>query len=541
MITVLSSCLSNSGSLPFSVYGETITMTEDPGIRKAEEGKMLLIDGTYSTPVYSLKEPYSVKESNSAFFVKYNSSAGLSLDIYLENKKIADINLPGGNSIIHFQIPLRPGDELKGFKIKSLSSMADKESFRLISAGIESEMPGFKVKKSDNSLEVIVKNGFIITDKGSRFDFGSLSAEADKESYQVQIEVDYDYRGSAKKEYEIVIFSKDHEKSFGLNARRGGKNIFFYSDSLGFVPEGIRFENSDSYFDVTGIGINSFSKMAPADFAPVPADIGTMLTYSISAWRRDDFEVFSWNLFPDILLIDFRDYALQSASLKRLSFFVEKDGFTGRLLDNKVLSGLHGWNAHDYRAESLAEFFNKAEDENFELNPEELILRDLLLGNKIIAKSGTEYIPLSGGILAYSQESSPRLRRLFITHEGYHGIFFSDLQFAADVKGIWNNLEEPEKEFWYNFLGWKRYETEDSYLVANEFMAYLMQQNISQIESYYKEYIIPRYLVAFPDKSEEMNAFLEDYPDHFLRNAEEVEKIAFRYDSITAGELRCLH
>ncbi|MCF6335472.1 MAG: hypothetical protein L3J12_07000, partial [Spirochaetales bacterium] len=222
-------------------------------------------------------------------------------------------------------------------------------------------------------------------------------------------------------------------------------------------------------------------------------------------------------------------------------FFVEKDGFTGRLLDNKTLSGLHGWNAHDYRAESLAEFFNRAEAVKFELNPEELILLDLLLGNEILGKSDSGYIPVSGGIISYSQESSPRLRRLFLTHEGYHGIFFSDLQFAADVKDVWNNLDDPEKQFWYNFLDWKRYEVEDQYLVVNEFMAYLMQQDISQIESYYKNYIIPKYLVVFPEKNEEMTAFLKNYPDHFIKNAKAVEKIAFAHDSITAGELRCLH
>jgi hypothetical protein len=338
----------------------------------------------------------------------------------------------------------------------------------------------------------------------------------------------------------LVIFSDNHEKSFGLNTRHGGTDIHFYSKSLGFIPTGIRIENTDSDFMINKIDISSFSTMVPIDYSPVPADIGTMLSYNKSAWRRSDLEIFSWNLFPDILVLDFRDYVIQSASLKRLSFFVEKDGFTGKLINNETLSKLHGWNAHDYRAEDLAAFFSKAEDENFELNSEEFVIRDILLSNKIIMKTENGYDSISGGILSYSIESSPRLRRLFLTHEGYHGIFFSDLEFAAEVRKIWDSLEEPEKQFWYDFLDWKRYEVDNPHLVVNEFMAYLMQQSIENIESYYKDYAIPKYLIAFPEKAEIMNEFLLNYPDHFLENARKVEEAAFRLDTITAGELRCL-
>ena len=156
-------------------------------------------------------------------------------------------------------------------------------------------------------------------------------------------------------------------------------------------------------------------------------------------------------------------------------------------------------------------------------------------------KTDNGYGPLSGGILSYSIESSPRLRRLFITHEGYHGIFFSDLEFAAEVRTIWDGLEETEKQFWYDFLAWKRYEIDNPYLVVNEFMAYLMQQSIENIESYYKDYIIPKYLIALPEKAESMNEFFQNYPDHFLENAKKVEEAVYRSNTITAGELRCIY
>ncbi|MCF6336211.1 MAG: hypothetical protein L3J12_10770, partial [Spirochaetales bacterium] len=227
---------------------------------------MVLIDGVYSTPVYSLKESYSVKDGNSSFFIDYTSREGVLLDIYQGDKKISDINLPGSNSNIHYQIPVLQGDKIEGFRIKSLSNGETAGSFRLLNAGVEKVMPGFKVKKISDSLELIIKDGFIITDSSS-FSFDRLSAEADRDFNQVQVSVDYDYTGSSKKEYELVIYSKDHEKRFELNARRGGSTIYFYSDSLGFVPSGIKFESTDSAFMVTGIGISSFSKNAHSDYS----------------------------------------------------------------------------------------------------------------------------------------------------------------------------------------------------------------------------------------------------------------------------------
>ena len=202
---------------------------------------------------------------------------------------------------------------------------------------------------------------------------------------------------------------------------------------------------------------------------------------------------------------------------------------------------MHGWNAHDYRAKDLAAFFTKAEEEDFILNPEENELKAILISNRIIKKAESAYDPVSGGILSYSMESSPRLRRLFITHEGYHGIFFSDPGFVAEVQSIWEDLDDSEKQFWYDFLAWKHYDIENPYLVVNEFMAYLMQQQLNDIESYYKDYIIPQYLIAFPDENERMNKFLLNYPNHFVDNAKKVEAAAYRLDSINAGELRCLY
>ena len=53
-------------------------------------------------------------------------------------------------------------------------------------------------------------------------------------------------------------------------------------------------------------------------------------------------------------------YEIQDAFFKRLAFFVEKAGHAGRIESLSALGGLHGYNAHDYRAEDLARFFDTA-------------------------------------------------------------------------------------------------------------------------------------------------------------------------------------
>ncbi len=524
----------------FIGYGVEISLIEKPGVKGIDEGKILLLNEKYTTPLYTLKESWLVDTAADSFYIQYSSKTETILELHLDEEDIKEVHLPGSEEPVRYQIPLVQGNIINGFRVKSIDPVKENKTFKIFGVGIEKFNSGFSVINSNGLSVTVISEGFKIA-ASNTYLFADLSKKADLRFNQVRVSFTYNYTGNGEVVPELVLFSDNHKESFGLNARNGGSEVHFYSNSIGFVPTGIAVKNSGPDFSVTKIDISSFSTLAPFEYDPVPADIGTMLEYKKSAWRRNDWEVFSWNLFPDILVIDYRDYALQAASLKRLSFFVEKEGFAGNLVNNETLSKLHGWNAHDYRAKDLAAFFSFAEEQKFILNHEEHDLKSILLSNKIIIKTDKGYDPVSGGILSYSIESSPRLRRLFITHEGYHGVFFSNLDFVTEVNVIWDNLEDPEKQFWYNFLGWKRYDINNSYLIVNEFMAYLMQQSIENVESYYKDYIIPKYLVAFPERTEEMNEFLLNYPDHFLENAEKIEEAVFRLNSISAGELRCLY
>ncbi len=521
-------------------YGAEIALTEKPGVKEIDEGHLILIDNQYVTPLYSLHQPIEIASESDSFYLQYTSDSRLILKIYMGEDIVNEVNLPISKDIMHYQIPIDSGEMISSFRIISVRSDKDKSNFQLLGSGIEESIQGLSVLKKNESNETVIRQGMEISDPDTYL-FGELSSKADRKFSQVCISLKYDYTGKGKIGPELVLFSDNKEKSFGLNPVHGGAEVYFYSDSLGFIPTGINIKKHDSDFIVRGINISPFSTMVPSDYIPVPADVGIMLSYKHSAWRRSDWELFSWNLFPDILVLDYRDYAIQSSALKRLSFFVEKPGFSGKLIDNETLSKLHGWNAHDYRAKDLAAFFSMAEKESFDLNLEEYEVLNILLSNKVVEKTDNGYAPVSGGLLSYSAESSPRLRRLFLTHEGYHGIFFSDLEFAAEVQVIWDDLEDPEKQFWYDFFDWKRYDINNSYLVVNEFMAYLMQQNTGNVESYYKDYTIPKFNITVPEKAERMNEFLINYPDHFLENAKRVEEAVFRLNTITAGELRCIY
>ena len=59
-------------------------------------------------------------------------------------------------------------------------------------------------------------------------------------------------------------------------------------------------------------------------------------------------------------------------------------------MKDEEIASLHGYNAHDYKAESLAAFFETAQSQNFQLNQSELLLRHILLENGIIKAEGNK-------------------------------------------------------------------------------------------------------------------------------------------------------
>jgi hypothetical protein len=231
---------------------------------------------------------------------------------------------------------------------------------------------------------------------------------------------------------------------------------------------------------------------------PVPADPGLILIYPGESWRDKRYEVFQWPAFPQVLIFDTANYRVQERLFKRLAFFVEKRDYRGRLVPDWELADIHGWNAHDYRAEDLARFFEAARQENFPLLDEERELLDILRYNGIVIQTSTGAIQSgTGAVLSISRESPDYLRYRFMVHEGFHGIFFLDEEFREFSRDRWEKFDADAKQFFRSYLDSQRYDLADPYLTVNEFMAYCLQQPVSQAGRYFGE-TLPRQIDASP-------------------------------------------
>jgi hypothetical protein len=253
------------------------------------------------------------------------------------------------------------------------------------------------------------------------------------------------------------------------------------------IPAGMITHN-DNPLTISGDRIASFSLgygQIPPFPAPIAADPGLVLAWPQERWRDRRYEVFRWDQFPSLLIFDFADYAVQDHMLKRLAFFVEKTGYRGRLVGDEEIAGLYGWNAHDYKADDLARFYQLARESNFPLTAEEREMEQILLTAGIIRNSGAAIQEGEGGIISISRESADYLRVRFMVHEGFHGLFFIDDDFRAFCRRRWQQFPAEARRFIISFFDYQRYDTADEYLLVNEFMGHILQQPVSQAGYYF--------------------------------------------------------
>lgn len=247
-------------------------------------------------------------------------------------------------------------------------------------------------------------------------------------------------------------------------------------------------KNSVTSLIMTGDDAALAAPAGKSVLVPFETDPGFILNWPEKNWRNPDYELFEWDRFPGVLFFDTRDYAVQNDFFRRLAYYAEKTGYRGTLVRDEILQNKHGYNAHDYSAETLAAFFTKAQKENFRLNAKEYQLCDILLANKVIEKDGSGYKSGRGAVISISQNSASWLRGRFIAHEGWHGIFFTDEKFRNTVTAVYYTMDQTSLEFLKKFWHTQAdldYDMNDAYLVHNEFMAYLMQQPLSGVADYF--------------------------------------------------------
>ncbi|MBP5519361.1 MAG: hypothetical protein J6X84_02120 [Treponema sp.] len=367
---------------------------------------------------------------------------------------------------------------------------------RIMAACVVPAEIGFDVSKSI-PFYGFACNGGVVDFKNSGFDFSGSSMV-------------FPLQSSAKlslPEYRIVLSENEEykttkERSIRVLMNVGGEKLYIKNVAAArevIIPVGglnspfSRVDLSENKVCVNALIMRS-AKKADSEvqngevLSPVRTDPGLILNYKQSQWRTLDYELYEWDRFPQILFFDTRNYDVQDRFFRRLAFFVEKQGYKGRLLSNEELGDMHGYNAHDYSASSIANFFNKATELGFQLNEEELLLKRILIHNGLLENNGVYVKANEGGLVSISQETPDWSRTNLLAHEGWHTIFFRDSEFRNFVSAVYYTFDPLSLEFLIDFfqsqpnLG---YDINDEYLMHNEFMAYIMQNRLSEVGNYF--------------------------------------------------------
>ena len=335
-------------------------------------------------------------------------------------------------------------------------------------------------------------NGGMIDFENKSFDFSGSSMVFPVQSNMNQSMPDYRFLLSDNPETKTT---REHSVRVQMNV--GGEKLYLNNVTAAkelIIPTGAlntpfsRVEFTDNSECIDSLIMRGTKPAGNEVLEPIRTDPGLILNYKTSQWRTADYELYEWDRFPQILFFDTRNYEIQDRLFRRLAYFVEKQGYKGRLLTNEELGDMHGYNAHDYSAESMAKFFNKAAELNFPLNEEELLLKRILIHNKLLESDGLYVKANEGGLVSISRETPGWSRTNLLAHEGWHTIFFRDPEFRNYVSAVYYTFDPTSLDFLIDYfksqpgLG---YDVNDEYLMHNEFMAYIMQQRLSEVANYF--------------------------------------------------------
>ncbi|WKC58086.1 hypothetical protein [Borrelia sp. P9F1] len=229
----------------------------------------------------------------------------------------------------------------------------------------------------------------------------------------------------------------------------------------------IGYINTNDYYDIN---------------KPINSDLKFIFNYKKENYRRNSFEIFHLMAEPKIYILKFKHLKDQSLMLKRLAFFTEKKNFRGRVLSNEELENKKGWAGHNYRIEDIITFFNMAKKLNIKLNKEEIILRNIIIINRLayIEDHELKVRDKSKNIAfaTYSEDEtiSRTAQMIICMHEILHMYFFTDTNFSKAISDLWyQNVPQKDKRAWIKFLDSKDYDIKSNSLVINEFYAYTLQ------------------------------------------------------------------
>lgn len=356
---------------------------------------------------------------------------------------------------------------------------------RIIEAKIENALVGFNLTEAFPFFGVSANGGSFPQGKIVDFSGGTTVFSSQNSSSFVMPKI------------EVAFFDGADEKAT-INA--GGEELNIYKTASMVTMQTENLTAPFSVFDISScyenisrlLMVGNEKKLIPETpqkvLSPLRTDPGLLLKSKKSAWRVTDYELYAWDRFPKILFFDTKNYKVQSDFFRRLAFFTEKQGFKGRILTDEELGDMHGYNAHDYSAESLADFFSAVEMQNAKITEKEKILLEILLKNDIIKRSANGFEAVGGAVISISQESENWLRRSLSAHEIWHGLYFTDSDFQNITSAVYYTIDKLSLDFVLRYWQSQKslgYDTNDEFLTKNEFMAYIMQQPLSAVAQYF--------------------------------------------------------
>ena len=512
-------CAARFESFPFVLAdGTVIGMRESPGVGKENEGLLEPKGAGGTTPLYRLVSPADISEDAQALSLLYRSTlADCLLTLYAAEKDIlTEVSIPAtGDHAYRILVPLAEDSRVFGFR---LSTRETGGALKLLGAGTARHDRGFSIRGDEITLDGSV----MIRSLGPDTLRARLSAAAGKKMTGNAWTLTVDFR-SADAEALRAAFAAAGDsslvRSFSLSAGPEQTRFVFPAGAVGFLPQELTFsrKDADDGGSTGGPLVSSVLIGFTGEGQPIPADPGIVLRYDRGEWRDPEYEIFSWTRFSGVLIFDTADYGVQDDFFKRLAFFVEKPGYAGTIWDPDELAAKHGWNAHDYRAEDLARFFDVADKKGVPLTAGESELKAILLANRIITAGESGYLGGEGAVISISRESGDALRRQLLTHECFHGVFFSLSEFRDACARAWGALSEVERGTWLLFLESSTYDTRNEYLMINEFQSYLFQQPRDKVEEF-QAVVLSRLNAKFPGKSAMLGRFINEHPDSFLRS-----------------------
>ncbi|MCF0242129.1 MAG: hypothetical protein HUK25_05785 [Treponema sp.] len=403
-------------------------------------------------------------------------------------KDILDVNENEKTFDVSFSFPIDKStgkiDEREGFFIKSSVPCY------LISGCAGPSVIGFD-KETEVPYWGFSSNGGKLSFNSSSFDFTGASLVFTSKSSETSVPPEILFSIDDSLGNEKFSFSFGGERFNFSRVERIAVSALAFKNPFSFMEPVNNQNNVKSVLMKKGDSSIMTGYTKDKIIYPVKTDPGLILDWPVNNWRCRNYELFEWDRFPGILFFDTKNYKVQSSFFARLAFYVEKEGYKGKILTNEELQGKHDFNAHDYSTESLARFFNEVEKKSFKLNPEEEVLLEILLSNHLLEYSGDKNKPYTanpGAVLSVSREIPSYNRKSLLSHEGWHTLFFTDEEFRNYVAAVYNTMDSKTLNFLIDYFKSQSslgYDTNDEYLMHNEFMAYLLQQPVSKTGEYF--------------------------------------------------------